>query len=179
LTCIAGFVEGSTVWMGGDSAGVGGYELTIRSDQKVFRNGPMLFGFTTSFRMGQLLRYALKVPHHEDGVDTDRYMATSFIDAVRECLKAHGWAEKQNDQERGGVFMVGYRGQLFTVHSDYQVAHAADDYDAVGCGGEIARGAMFATPHLTGKARVEMALKAAERCCAGVRGPFHIEAIDG
>lgn len=40
MTCIVGVVEGHTVWMGGDSAGVGGYALTVRADQKVFRNGP-------------------------------------------------------------------------------------------------------------------------------------------
>ncbi len=28
MTCIVGLVEGNTVWMGGDSAGLGGYDLT-------------------------------------------------------------------------------------------------------------------------------------------------------
>ena len=42
MTCIAGFVENGTVWMGADSAGVGGDDgLTVRADRKLFRNGPM------------------------------------------------------------------------------------------------------------------------------------------
>jgi ATP-dependent protease HslVU (ClpYQ) peptidase subunit len=177
MTCIAGLVEGDKVWIGGDSAGVGGWDLTVRADRKVFRNGDMLFGFTSSFRMGQLLRYALTVPLRDPKVDVDRYMATSFIDAVRDCLKSHGWAEKVSDQEKGGTFLVGYAGRLFTIGSDYQVGESVDGYAACGCGESYAIGALFATPHLKGRKRVEMALAAAERNSAGVRGPFHIEAI--
>lgn len=40
MTCIVGFVEGDAVWMGGDSAGVGGYyALTVRSDERCFGMG--------------------------------------------------------------------------------------------------------------------------------------------
>ncbi|HEX8030284.1 MAG TPA: hypothetical protein VF491_17540 [Vicinamibacterales bacterium] len=177
MTCIVGFVEGDTVWMGGDSAGVGGYSLNVRADAKVFRNGPMLFGFTSSFRMGQLLRYALTVPDHDPRIDIDKYMATTFIDAVRECLKSRGYATKKNDAEEGGTFLVAYKGQLFYIGDDYQVGRPADGFDAVGCGFDIARGALFASSHLKGKKRAQLALEAAERFSAAVRGPFHIESI--
>lgn len=177
MTCIVGFVEGDTVWMGGDSAGVGGYSLIVRADQKVFRNGPMLFGFTTSFRMGQLLRYQLTVPDHDPRVDVEKYMVSTFITAVRECLKSHGWASKKDEREEGGTFLAGYRGRLFRIDSDYQVGEARDGFDAVGCGDDIARGALFASAHLAGQERIELALRAAERHSAGVRGPFCIEAL--
>lgn len=178
MTCIVGLVEGDTVWIGGDSAGVAGYALTVRADQKVFRNGPMLFGFTTSFRMGQLLRYALTVPDHDPRADVDKYMATTFIDAVRECLKTNGWASKYHESEEGGTFLVGYQGQLFYIGSDYQVGRPLDGYHAVGCGGQLALGALFATPQLVGRARIEVALLAAERGSAGVCRPFHISSAD-
>lgn len=165
--------------MGGDSAGVAGWSLTIRADQKVFRNGPMLFGFTTSFRMGQLLRYALVVPERNPNMDVERFMSTLFIDAVRQCLKDHGWAEKDKDSERGGEFLVGYAGRLFNVGSDYQVGIPLDGYDACGCGAQIACGALFATSKLKGKARATLCLTAAERSCAGVRAPFYVESLRG
>jgi len=164
--------------MGGDSAGVAGYDLAVRADQKVFRNGAMLFGFTTSFRMGQLLRYALTVPERLPSVDVDRFMVTTFVDAVRECLKSHGWAEKKHEQEIGGHFLVGYEGRLFKVESDYQVASAVDGFDACGCGDQIAKGCLFASSHLAGKERALLALQAAERFSAGVRGPFCVESLD-
>lgn len=70
MTCIVGLVDQGNVWIGGDSAGVGGYDLMLRADQKVFRNGDFLMGFTSSFRMGQLLRYKLSPPklHSDDDI---------------------------------------------------------------------------------------------------------------
>jgi len=177
MTCIAGFVEGSTVWIGGDSAGCSGWDLTVRADQKVFRNGPMLFGFTSSFRMGQLLRYALTIPERTPDTEIDRWMTTTFIDAVRECLKSRGWSEKEKEQEKGGTFLIGYEGRLFRIDEDYQVGIPQDGFEACGCGGQVARGALFATDHLRGEERMLKALTAAERCSAGVRGPFHVESL--
>lgn len=58
MTCIVGLVDGDRVILGGDSAGIAGWHLQLRADEKVFRNGPYAIGFTTSFRMGQILRYA-------------------------------------------------------------------------------------------------------------------------
>lgn len=172
MTAIVGLVHNGEVHIGGDSAGVGGYRLTVRADMKVFRNGPYLFGFTTSFRMGQLIRWSLSAPE-PDG-DLERFMCTTFIDAVRECLKAGGFAKKNLEQEEGGTFLVGVAGRLFTVHSDYQVGEAADGYAAVGCGDELALGALFATEQtqLSPQERLELALEAAERFSAGVRAPF-------
>jgi ATP-dependent protease HslVU (ClpYQ) peptidase subunit len=171
VTAIVGIVADDTVHIGGDSAGVSGWSLTVRADSKVFTNGPFVMGFTTSFRMGQLLRFALKVPE-PDG-DLEAFMATTFIDAVRETLKSGGWAKKDNEREEGGIFLVGVQGRLFSVQADYQVAEAVDGYAAIGCGQEIALGALYATTRSRSpQNRIKLALEAAERFSAGVRGPF-------
>lgn len=173
MTAIVGLVHDDRVYIGGDSAGVSGWQLTVRADAKVFRNGPYVFGFTTSFRMGQLIRYGLVPPKPPAaGKNLDRFMATVFVDAVRDCLKKGGWAKKDADREEGGDFLAGVNGRLFTVYSDYQVAEAADGYAAVGSGRELAVGALFATPGQKPRKRVALALTCAERHCAGVRGPF-------
>jgi len=172
MTAVVGLVHGRSVYIGGDSAGVAGMSLTVRADAKVFRKKRYLFGFTTSFRMGQLIRYSLELP--KPSGDLDAFMATTFVDAVRDCLKAGGWASKENEREEGGTFLVGVDGHLFTIYGDYQVAQAADGYAAVGCGDEIALGALFATARadMGPRRRVMRALEAAERFSAGVRGPF-------
>lgn len=175
MTAVAGLVCDGAVHLGGDSAGVGGYALTVRADSKVFTIGPYVLGFTTSFRMGQLLRYSLQPPHPEPGADLERFMATVFIDAVRDCLKTGGWAVKDKEREEGGNFLVGVHGHLFEIMPDYQVAVAADGYAAVGCGFELALGALYATgqdPVMTPRRRLQLALEAAERFSAGVRRPF-------
>lgn len=175
VTCIAALVQDSTIYMGGDSAGVAGYDLMVRADQKVFRTGPFLMGFTSSFRMGQLLRYKLSLPDHDPRVEPRCFLATAFIDAVRQCLKDGGFARSQEGEERGGSFLVGYRGSIYLIDSDYQVAEPADAYAAIGCGQQVALGSLFTSGGEDPERRLLTALQAAERFSAGVRAPFVIE----
>lgn len=178
MTCIVGLVDNKRVYIGGDSAGVGDYDLTVRADAKVFHNGPFLFGFTSSFRMGQLLRYAFKPPKHDSDLSDYEYLVTTFVDALRECLKAGGWARKENEQEGAGTFLLGYRGHLYRIEGDYQVGEGADSYGACGCGQSVALGAMYASEGQEPKRRIKTALAAAERFSAGVRGPFVVEVLE-
>lgn len=178
MTAIAGFVASDgKVWIGGDSAGIGGWDLVVREDAKVFRNGEFLFGFTSSFRMGQLLRYSLCPPIPTEGQDLYSFMVTTFVDAVRSCLKSGGYAEREKEAEKAGTFLVGFRGRLFSVEQDYQVAEAKCKYAACGCGAQIVNGALFAIHEddTTPEAKIKTALEAAEYHCAGVRAPFILE----
>ncbi len=177
MTCIAGIVEGSKVYIGGDSAGVSGYVVYHRSDPKVFRCGSFLIGFTTSFRMGQLLRYTFHAPELPEGMDPFDYMVKLFVENLRECFKIGGYAKKESDQESGGQFLVGYTGRLFSIESDYQVAELADGYAAVGSGAEVALGALYATQGADARKRITVALEAAAHFTAYVRGPFVIEEL--
>ena len=172
MTAVVGLVHNGRVHLGADSAGIAGWALTVRADEKVFRNGPYAMGFTSSFRMGQLLRHAFEPP--APGSDLPKFMATTFIDAVRDCLKAGGWATKNSEQESGGNFLVGVHGRLFEIGCDYQVGEPVDGYAAVGCGFELALGALYATglAGMPTKRRIRVALEAAERFSAGVRGPY-------
>lgn len=179
MTCIVGLVADGDVWIGGDSAGVDGYlGLTVRADQKVFRNGDFIMGFTTSFRMGQLLAHTLTPPKRHSDVDPYVFMVTEFVSRVRDCLKTGGFARKENEVEKGGTFLVGYAKRLFMVESDYQVGEMVDGYAACGCGADIALGSMHSTEKEEPHKRVKMALNAAERHSAGVRGPFKILALN-
>lgn len=170
MTCIVGLVDKGRVYIGGDSAGIAGLSLTVRSDPKVFAIGEFVVGYTSSFRMGQLLRFKFQPPAIEG--DLFAYMATHFVDALRECFKQGGYAEVCNGQESGGNFLVGVRGHLFHIQSDYQVGEALSQYDACGCGDDVACGALYATKGKGARYRIRTALEAAEQHSAGVRGPF-------
>jgi len=177
MTCIVGYVEDGVVYLGGDSAGVSGYDLVHRADSKVFRKGKMVFGFTSSFRMGNLLRFKLDIPKQKKGVRIYQYMCTDFVDAVIKCLRDNHYAKDSNGQYSGGVFMVGYKGRLFKIDSDFQVAESLEVYDACGCGESLALGAMYAiedtfavtNPYDT----LSTALSAACHFSAGVSEPFN------
>lgn len=174
MTCVIAIKDKGIVYMGADSAGSDLYTIRTRIDPKIHKVGPFMFGFTTSFRMGQLLGHAFKAPDRDPRVSTDKFMATTFIDAVRDCLKAGGYAKKDSEAETGGTFLVAYEGRVFAVYDDYQVAEGALTYEAVGCGTDIAMGSLFTTQDgaLTPIARIDLALRAAEAFSCGVRGPF-------
>lgn len=183
MTAIAACVKDGTIYMGGDSAGVAGYGLVIRKDKKVFKNGEFLIGCTTSFRMIQILQYDFTPPKPVEGEadDKHKFMVTRFIPAVREAFKRSGFCKDAiND---GGVFIVGWRGELFVVESDYQVGQLVVPFASCGCGEGYILGSMAAlhesAKEMSGSEYVKKSLEIAEKWSAGVRGPFEIISSDG
>ena len=178
MTCIVGIInKDGTVTMGGDSAGVAGYSIVDRTDKKVFVNRDMVFGFTSSFRMGQLLQFQLKIPDHDPRVEDYKYMCTAFIEAVRSCLKSYGYNKTNNDVESGGTFLVGYKGTIYEIENDYQVGVRTGEFNSVGCGFELALGAMYTAASINeeidGEPLAELGLEAAAKYSAGVCPPFN------
>jgi hypothetical protein len=179
MTCIVGLVDKGNVYIGADSAGISGHSLALRADEKVFFNGGFIFGFTTSFRMGNLLRYKLVVPKPPKPEELVKYMNTDFIDAVRACLKEGGFNRVDNNVDSGGTFLVGHAGRLFSIESDYQVAESLNLYQACGCGADLALGSLYATPGKRPLERIRIALEAAVCHSSGVAKPFTIECLKG
>jgi hypothetical protein len=177
MTCIAGVVDGNEVLIGGDSAGVrSDYGLRVRNDRKVFTNSAFVFGFTTSFRIGQLLAFGFDPPRPpDDANDLMRFMVVDFINAIRTRLKEGGVVKVSDQVESGGDFLVGVHGRLFHVYTDFQVGEAAHGFDACGSGDMLALGSLHSTIGRPAQERVLAALQAAEAFNAGVRGPFVFE----
>lgn len=174
MTCIVAIAtpEGR-VHMGADSAGVSGYSMAIRRDEKLFVKSGMVFGCTSSFRMIQLLRFHLIVHKRHPELDLYEYMCTTFVGAVRECFRQGGYLSKQNEVEGGGHFLVGVDGRIFSIESDYQVGERNDCMDAAGCGADLALGSLHQSRGDDDvRRRLTDALSTAERFSAGVRGPF-------
>jgi len=174
MTCIVGLIDKGNVYVGGDSAGAGNYSISYRKDPKVFQRGPFLFGFTSSFRMGQLLMHdeAFKLREQKEKEDEYEYMVSVFIPAVRELFRDGGWLKKEESVELGGVFLVGYKGRLFKIYADFQVAESIYDYETCGCGEDLALGSL--ENKLTVTKRIKLALQSAEKFSSGVSQPFKI-----
>jgi len=163
MTCICGIMQRGTVYIGGDSAGTSqSMEQRIRADEKVFVRGDFLFGICGSFRMGQLLRYTLELPKQKPEQDDMHFLVNQFIDAV-----------KATCPQLDGAFLLGYRGNLYAVHGDFQVGKPKIGFDAVGSGADIAIGALHVS---SGRpcVRIRKALEASALNNAAVRSPFHI-----
>ena len=178
MTCIVGLVSKGQVFIGGDSAATDrALAQVVRTDRKVFRNGDFVMGFTSSYRMGQLLAFNFNPPKPRVGTEIMAYMVTDFIDAARACMKAGGYAQIKEAREEGGTFLVGYAGRLFLISDDFQVGESAHGYDACGCGDSVALGSLRSTREWTDpQERLREALEAAATFNAGVKGPFFFEA---
>lgn len=178
MTCIAGIAQGGKVWIGGDSVGadMSTYSMTVRADEKVFRKGEFAYGFTSSFRMGDLLRYAFAPPEQTAKQGDREYLCTAWMDSLRVCMATGGFKQTENGVETVGTFLLGYRGTLYQVCDNLQVAVAASGYDACGCGRDIAKGSLFSTKG-DPRRRIITALRAAEAGMVVVRGPFKVVSV--
>ena len=164
--------------MGGDKQGSDGNHKAPLSTKKVFKTGSFLFGYTSSYRMGQILQYSFSPPTPKEGQDTLEYMASSFIDAVRECLKTGGYATNNSGSEAGGNFLVGYRGRLFEVQPDFSVIESSLPFNSVGCGYSYALGSLSSTTEMEPNHRIMKALQAAEMFSVGVGDQFDVLELD-
>lgn len=195
MTCIVGLVRDRTVYLGGDRAGANEYwQMTVQAVPKVFslslnivtggrtfeREARLAIGYTTSFRMGQLLRHHLEVPQWNGLIrDAEGWVVHDLIPAIRAVLDAGGYTKKEHNREEGGTLLVGFAGQLFRVGDDFGATRAIDGYNAIGHGGAIAVGALFAAPEdMPPEETIRLALRASEHHSAGVRAPFDVIAVE-
>lgn len=189
MTAIAGFINRTDgeVWIGGDSAGNQGHIVHVRRDPKVFRrrldtvNGKLefIFGFAASFRAMQLVRYSWQIPEPRIMLqDAHEYLATSFVDSMRECLREGGFARDIDREEVGTECLIGFRGRLFRMDTDYQIGESVVGYDAIGSGGQVCLGALALTRnHTKAGMRINDVLGAASFHCNGVEPPFNVEIL--
>lgn len=172
MTCIIGLEHGGKVYMGGDSAASNNIAIYETNVRKVFKVGSFLIGWTSSFRMGQILQYHLHAPVQTDDQADMQYMVVTFIEAVHTCLKEYRF--DRGDENGGGCFLVGYRGKLYTIYGDYQVQHYARGVNAIGSGQEFALGAMTVLKDLPPEKRIKKALKAAGAWSDSVCAPYYV-----
>ena len=186
MTCIVAITENDKVYMGADSASVAADYITRSAVPKLFYNPPFLIGYTSSWRMGQILEHHLRFNDLKSprvGDSLQGFMVCEFVEPVRKAFKNYGYAEQKDNQETGGTFLVGYHGHLFYVGDDYQVNETTNGMDACGCGLQVALGALYASKdtRLNPFQRLDIALEAAAYYCTSVSSPFHIMslALDG
>lgn len=174
MTCIVGIVDQENVYIGGDSAGVGGLDITVRKDPKVFKNGEFVIGCCGSFRMMNILRFSFNAPSLTEGEDIYKYMCTSFINEIRRVFKDGGFSTNDKGEEKGGLFLIGFRGHLFRIDYDFQVGESVENYESIGCGDSYALGSLETRQNGTAESRIEIALTVACKFSGGVRPPFTI-----
>jgi ATP-dependent protease HslVU (ClpYQ) peptidase subunit len=185
MTCIVGLFDekDNCVYMGGDSCGAdSNWNKTIRLDRKVFKTKDTpeaIMGFTTSFRMGQLLMYGTglidELAIKKDQIDHE-YLVTKFVPHIIKLFEDGGFATNKNGEKTGGTFLFAYKNRLYQIQSDFQVAMSTEDFDVCGCGENYALGSLYSTKdtQLNSIERLHKALQTATKFNAGVAAPYYI-----
>jgi len=177
MTCVIGLVHRKRVYMGADSAAVGNRFIRTTNLPKIFRKGPLLIGYCGSFRMGQVLEYGFALPEHHEEEPIEQYLVTKFVEAARLSLKKKGVSAVEQNREKGGQFLIGYRSRLFSINNDFHVGDMQDEFDCIGSGAVVALGAMKALEGLPPKERIERSLEIASYYTPDVRAPFHLRSL--
>lgn len=183
MTCIVGYVlDDGTTYLGGDSLGSNGYSGMIYRQSKVFHckdTDNAVIGYTSSFRMGQLLMYAKNL-FDELSISKDEinheYMVTKFIPKLQELLANGGYERTDSGRKSSGEFLLGYKDRLYKVQTDYSVVESSNKIDACGCGEDFALGALYTVKDndLSPEEKLHTALRSASKFSVGVSPPFYI-----
>jgi len=182
MTCIIGYTDGETVWMGADSAACRHFLLERESIPKFFIKNGYIVGFTGYPRALQIVKNKMKFPKVKVSDAIERHIAVDFVDSMRKALRDGGCSIKENNKETfQGEFLVGYMGNLFTIQSNFQICSSKDPFMAIGSAEEGALAAMkalseFYEPH-EAKEMIRKALKIAEYYNSGVCRPFVIRSV--
>lgn len=187
MTCIIGYKDRRNhhIYMGGDrmASNSAQYSISTMGHPKVFTKSihdpenkdkkiNILLGYTTSFRMGQLLQYEFAPSFPVDGKLTIKYMVTKFIPELRDAYHEAGYGKKTDAEKmNGGTVLVGSRDGLFKVSDDFSVLELKDDFICIGCGRQLASGALFSlkdNANISIPTKIEKAIEAAAYFCAYV-----------
>ena len=182
MTCIVGFTENNVTWIGGDSFGSNGCSGQVYKNKKVFKlnnSNNIIVGYTTSFRMGQLLQYSEglfdELSILKDAID-EKYMVNNFIPALKQRLKDGGFNKEKDGEDSGGNFLIAVKNKLFEVQCDYSVLEPFHNFSCVGSGETYAEASLFTlrNENLTPVEKITKALESAEHFSTGVKRPFYI-----
>ncbi len=183
MTCIVGGVtEDGHVILGSDSASSNRHTIHHALNPKLFKLHPagsaepvsLILGFTSSWRMGQVLQHQLAPPSFYG--DPWTWVVSNLVPKIRRVLKDGGFATIKDNQEIGGTFLLGVKGRLFTVQDDFSVIEEEGGFDGVGSGGDHAQAAMYAARHateLTTEETLKIGLETAAYYVTTVAGPMH------
>lgn len=136
MTCIVGVEVGNKVVLAGDIQGSGGNNKVIHTQPKVFKNGKMGFGYTTSYRFGQLIEHSITkefVPESPDLIYP--WLIKEFVPHCQKTLETGGYSG-------GGNALIGVNGQLWELQGEFSILRSTKGFNAVGSGYEYALAAM-------------------------------------
>jgi hypothetical protein len=103
----------------------------------------------------------------EGETDREAFFVREVVPRLRSALEKGGATQPAQ-------FLVGLRGHLFSIGTEFSAAELEEPWTAIGSGRFAAYGALYALEHvaLPAEPKVRLALEASERYTNNVRKPF-------
>jgi len=189
MTCVIGLKDkkNKRLYIGSDSAGIDTNNLSLaKFPFKIFEiysaefDSKMLVGCSGSIRSAQTIQFALNLPYHQKTKSDYDYICTDVMFMISDLLEETKSASIEMNQVRiDGGMIIAYKDNLYTIRSDLAVFPFVHDYDAIGCGDQVALGSLYSTDGLLDtEDRVKLSLDASAEFSAGVSGPFNIDYLE-
>jgi ATP-dependent protease HslVU (ClpYQ) peptidase subunit len=173
MSCVVALLHNGKLYMGADgiSTNTNGEHRPVVCE-KIFWNGQYLLGFTGSIRTGQLLKSEYFDPPDD---------IIKLPDAIYDHFSRKGVLG--SDEEGMGIqqsnFLIGFKGRLYDILSDFQLNETYGDYNSIGSGSMMALGSFYTSKRFkTPEKRVLAALKAAAKFSFAVGPPYTIEIME-
>lgn len=133
MTCIVAMEFRGHVYMASDTLGSDSVSKVTLTQPKVFVKDGILFGYTASFRFGQILEHCLPTlnPPTEDHL-VYAWLVREFVPLVRDALKEHGYLNDKNAEEQEGYCLLGIGPHIWTLQGNFSVIRHTIGYAAVG-----------------------------------------------
>ncbi len=159
MTCVAAIEDGKRVWLAADTGVSSDDGWTDNTHGKIWKHAPgVAFGVAGAANAMQLVRYRLRAPRRPAGMDGMRWCITRLVPALKKILKDE---VRDADGNLDFEMVVAVDGRAFLIDDGLAVLQAPRGYTAIGCGRDIALGALFSTKRQSPKARVCKAVEAA------------------
>lgn len=141
MTCIVGIetTDGNVI-IASDSLGSNEQSKATFRNSKVFKHSGMIFGYTTSFRFGQIIEVLLDNGTLSPPALTEsvyKFLIKTFIPVLKKTLEEQG-AEP-------GDLLIGVNSELWEIYSDYSALRTESGYSSIGSGSFFALGCLFSS----------------------------------
>lgn len=165
MTCIVAFktLEGNSV-IAGDFMASNGHHFRKVATSKVFlKSQKCAIGYTSSFRMGQILEHYWSLPSRVEGQDLDSYINVDIIESLRATFTAYGYGIKNSNgttiEDIGGTFILLYEDRIYEIQGNYSALDYDSEVIAVGSGMDAALGSLFSLLPVTNAGVEELLVK--------------------
>lgn len=177
MTCIVAIKQDNLIILGGDSAASGGNRIVSRKDKKIFKKKNLHFGFSGSFRVGQLIKYQLQITKKPDNTSTTEYIVNFVVSSIIKLLTDNKLV-KNNEMDCNLIIVC--EDYIFKIDSDFQVEVSEDSYVAIGDGADVALGSLYALAgfDISPLEKARIALEASGKYCTTVSTPYYYKSID-